>query len=159
MRHDKEAFALEAIKSAFVPKWVGDLVRILYFSAYARALTKDLSALKDKLDPFTGCFISPIPSTLVHLRFALKAASFFADGKTDQGIELIRNGIGRLKKAFDFMEGANSGLRATLEKERSGWNLYYDILAALERALAERDSFAMKLKERARELVERCSLR
>ena len=38
MRHDKESFAKEAIKSAHISKLIGDYIRILYFSAYARII-------------------------------------------------------------------------------------------------------------------------
>ena len=35
MRHDKEAFISDAIKSAKTGTYIGDLVRILAFSSYA----------------------------------------------------------------------------------------------------------------------------
>ncbi len=41
MRHDKQAFAQEAIKAAGVGKLLGDYVRIILFSAYAKVLSED----------------------------------------------------------------------------------------------------------------------
>ena len=159
MRHDKEEFAQETIKSSFVPKLVGDLIRTLYFSAYAGALSGDVSAIKDALDPFTGCFISKIPATVVTLRFSLKAGSFFAEGKDGQGLEFIQNGAKRLKEAFDFIEGKKSRLRETYRQERRDWDLFYNTLSALEDALAKGDPFALNLQKRAREIVDQCAVR
>jgi len=63
MRHDKEAFAQEAIESAEIGRTVGDYVRMLYFSGYAGALPVKESELKELFDPFTGCFISKLRCT------------------------------------------------------------------------------------------------
>ena len=76
MRHDKHAFAGEAIRSARIGKLVGDYIRILMFSCYARVLPWSVKKTKDLIDPFTGCFVSYMPFTVVSLRFALKIASF-----------------------------------------------------------------------------------
>jgi len=54
MRHDKEAFAEEAIKTAYIGKVVGDYARILWFTYYARALPWDVKKTKDIIDPFAG---------------------------------------------------------------------------------------------------------
>ena len=37
--------------------------------------------------------------------------------------------------------------------ERQAWKLFYDTLSALEDAIAEKDEFALKLKEKAREII------
>jgi hypothetical protein len=159
MRHDKEAFAQEAIQSAYVGKLVGDYIRILYFSAYARLLANDIAKLKEIVDPFTGCFISKIPNVVVHLRFSLKAASFFSMGKSEQGMEFIRIGARRIAKALDFVRGENSLLAQQYEKECLGWNLYYDTLAAVEEALKTGDAFAPDLCRKAQHLIAQCAIR
>jgi len=156
MRHDKEAFAQEAIRSAYVGKLVGDYIRILYFSAYAKTLTDNVMKLKEKIDPFTGCFISKIPVTVVYLRFVLKAASFFASEKKKQGFEFVTDGIKRLLPALEFVQGENSMLKQQYEKERFEWNLYYDIISALEEALKKQDAFALDLQKKAVELISQC---
>ena len=156
MRHDKTSFAQEAIESAHLGKIIGDYLRILYFSAYANALNDDSAELKEILDPFTGCFISRIPITVTLLRFALKATSFFSEGEKMQGAEFIRQGSRRIAEALEFIEGKYSALTHALENERLGWDLYYDTLLAIEKALEHEDEFALELRKRARKIIERC---
>ncbi len=156
MRHDKEAFAQEAIEKAYIGKLIGDYIRILYFSAYAETLSTETKDIKDIVDPFTGCFISQIPLTVVYLRFALKAASFFDNGKVEQGMEFIKTGIERLNSAIEFSGGENSSLKTQYDKEKSEWNLFYDILAAAGKAIVEKDDFALGLQEKAKRILDKC---
>jgi hypothetical protein len=156
MRHDKQAFAQEAIQTAHVGKLIGDYVRILYFSEYARVVAGDISEVKDALDPFTGCFISQIPLTIVHLRFALKAASFYDSGEAKNGAEFVTDGAKRLRKAIGFVKGKDSMLKRQFEKEQKGWQLYYDTLLAVKDALNEKDTYAMKLRKKARSVINSC---
>ena len=158
MRHDKDAFAQEAIASAHVGKLIGDYVRILYFSAYARVLAEDVSAIKKILDPFTSCFISKIPITIVYLRFALRAASLFASGKDKEAVDFVTAGAKRLKSAMDFVRTEDGLLKLQFERERLGWNLYYDTLSALAKALSEDDRFANELQKRAEKLIDACAI-
>ena len=159
MRHDKASFAQEAMKSAHLGKIIGDYLRILFFSAYANALVDDPAKLKEILDPFTGCFISKIPITVTLLRFAFKAASFFLEGEEVQGAEFIRQGSRRIAEALEFTEGKHSPLTRVLKNERLGWDLYYDTLSAIEKALEQEEDFALTLRERAREIIEECFIR
>ncbi len=158
MRHDKKSFAEEAMQSASISKLIGDYVRIILFSAYAGALTDDVSRLKETIDPFTGCFVSAIPTTDVYLRFGFKAASFFKEGKGEEGLEFIKNGAERITGALNFVEGDNSMLKKTYEKEYIGWNLYYDILSAVEDALKKGDKFALGLKRKAESILDDCTI-
>ncbi|MFZ2054148.1 MAG: hypothetical protein WAU81_08110 [Candidatus Aminicenantales bacterium] len=158
MRHDKEAFAQEAMDSAFVGKLIGDYVRIIYFSAYARALANNIRELKEAIDPFTGCFVSFIPATVVYLRFAFKAASFFASGKDLQGVQFIREGAPRLRKTLDFASGKERLLERTYFQERAGWDLFYETLSAVEDAIAKKDGFALGLQETARAIIKDCAI-
>ncbi len=159
MRHDKEAFAQEAIQAAYTGKLVGDYVRTIYFTAYAQLLAGDIAMVKDQVDPFTGCFISKIPKTVVHLRFCLHAASLFAAGKNELGLEFIKIGTQRLANVLDFVNGENSLLAQHYEKERLGWNLYYDILAAVEEGLKRADAWALDLRRKAEEIIAQCRIR
>lgn len=147
MRHDKEAFAQEAIEAAEIGRTVGDYVRMLYFSGYADALPLSKKALKEILDPFTGCFISQLSETVVYLRFALKAAALFRDNQIPKGLELIKSGAERISEALEFARGASSGLRTQYQRERQGWDLYYDILEAVEQALEKRSFCISASKE------------
>jgi hypothetical protein len=150
MRHDKQAFAQEAIQAAQVGKLIGDYERILYFSAYARAINHDLHLIKDYLDPFTGSFISYIPTTLTLLRFALKAEALFEAGQYQLGEEFIDLGSQRISQAMEF---ANTRLERQYQLERGGWALYYETLLALEKGLHEGDPFAEDLRQKAKTLV------
>ncbi|MEA3347264.1 MAG: hypothetical protein U9Q21_04160, partial [Candidatus Auribacterota bacterium] len=159
MRHDKEAFAQEAIRCAHIGKLIGDYIRTLYFPTYVKALTENVDNIKNLVDPFTGCFISRIPTTVVYLRFGLKAASFFSAGKNEEGFEFITNGVQRITAALNFISGENNELKQQYEKERLGWNLYYDTLAAVERALQKNDSFALELRRKAKKIIGQCLIR
>ncbi|MGD8229121.1 MAG: hypothetical protein PVI20_15200 [Desulfobacteraceae bacterium] len=159
MRHDKDVFAQEAIQSARVGKLLGDYVRILIFSAYARALAHDVQILKETIDPFTGCFVSRIPITVVYLRFALKAASFFDGDEKEQGLEFVRTGARRIERALKFTGGDPSELKQQYEKERLAWDLFYDTLSAVEKGLENGEAFAEELKTKAESILNDCRIR
>jgi hypothetical protein len=158
MRHDKEIFAGEAIASAHVGKLIGDYIRILYFTAYAGVLSKNIGRFKEVVDPFTGCFISRMPATVAYLRFAFKAASLFRSQGREQGPEFVREGAERITKALRFADEETGKLRHIYEKERFGWDLYYDILVRLATALGNRDAFALGLREKANKIVRLCAI-
>ena len=159
MRHDKEIFAGEAIEKAYTGKLLGDYIRILYFSAYAKVLSPDLDKIKNELDPFTGCFISKISLTVIYLRFALKAASFFNNDKDNQGLEFIRSGSKRIKDALRFIgNDERSNLKEQYEREKTGWNIYYDILLKLKGEIHNRNEFACELQKKAEIIIENCKI-
>jgi hypothetical protein len=158
MRHDKASFAAEAVRSAHLSKLIGDDVRILLFSAYARVLADSVSSLKETLDPFTGGFISHLPETVVHLRSALRAAERFSSGRPEEGLRLVREGAHRIGKTLVFAQGEESPLRQACEREQRGWKLYYDLLDGLEGGLERVDGAAQKLRARARRIVQQCAV-
>jgi hypothetical protein len=155
MRHDKEAFAGEAIAAAHVGKLIGDDVRILQFSACARAIVPDLGSLKRLLDPFTGAFVSRLPVTVALLRFAFRGLGMFRDGATADARVHARVGARRLA-ATVALTGDVAALRAALERERAGWARYYDALDVLERGIAARDPVALRARRRASAILEDC---
>ncbi|MCK5033212.1 MAG: hypothetical protein KAS18_06240, partial [Calditrichia bacterium] len=77
MRHDKKEFVGEVLEAAEIAKLIGDYTRILLYSYYAKALPFGFDKIKDQVDPFTGCFISYIPLTVLYLRYTLRTAAFF----------------------------------------------------------------------------------
>jgi len=156
MRHDKEDFAEEAMTAAATGKMVGDYIRILTFSRYAAALPGGVTALKDSVDPFTGCFISRIPMTVVYLRFALKVASGFQAGDTGKTVKLIKMGANRICKAIEEMILSKDGLKEIYKAERKAWDLYYDILDRVEQGLKARDPYALHLRKCGRRLLQEC---
>lgn len=156
MRHNKEAFAAEALEAARIGKMVGDYVRILTFTSYARALPWGAEAVKNEVDPFTGCFISRLPVTVSSLRMAIQAAALFSEGSEkarEDGEELVKIGTARLGDAMrDFCD--EKEVKKRLDRERAGWDLYYDVLDALESGLERGDRMALSWRNRARELIE-----
>lgn len=161
MRHDKEAFAEEAIKMAANGKLIGDYIRILMFSYYAQALPCPFDEIKKSIDPFTGCFASSIPLTVVYLRFALKAAAFFASNDPEvysQGVVFQKTGTRRLEDAIQHLTRKPNPLIAKFQEEKEGWDLFYDILDNVETSIKKGDTFALALKEKAGQLMEGCKI-
>jgi hypothetical protein len=135
MRHDKEAFAMEAMEAAKIGKMVGDYERILLFSEYSQicAGSAGFGKVKELVDPFTGCFCVPIPFTTMFLRFAMKALSFVQEGKAGDATDFTVMGSGRVDGCLDFVKkGANgkSKLQESFEAEQKAWDQFYDCLKA-----------------------------
>ena len=161
MRHDKKAFAGEAVKMAATGKLIGDYIRILVFSYYVKALPWPFKKIKDTIDPFTGCFVSRIPLTVVYLRFALKAASFFnesSDEKKQQGFEFLQSGTRRLHETILELTKEPNPLIERFRKEKKGWNMYYEILDRVETETKMGDAFGLELQKKAKSLVETCKI-
>ena len=156
MRHDKDAYAGAAIEAALVGKLVGDDVRILTFSAYARAVADSSAAsvesIKALMDPFTGGFISRLPVTVVLLRFALRVLEASSAGQPEASRAYAELGAKRLSEALRSTADP-AGFASRIEVERRQWSVLYDTLDRLEEALARDDPGALELRRRARELV------
>ena len=158
MRHDKAALIPEAIASAKIGKIVGDYARILWFSHYARALPWSLADIKSAVDPFTGCFISELPVTIVFLRLCLKAASMFQQNDPEsrrQAMKLLILAGRRLENVIRRLE-TSAYLETRYKTEQTGWNLFYDVLDRIEDDLKKGDSLAIDLQEKARQLIRNC---
>ena len=164
MRHDKEAYAGAAIEAAEAGKMVGDDVRILVFSAYARAISDSaaaglasgsatVGALKALMDPFTGGFISELPITTVLLRFALRIVEAYAGGQPERGRDYATLGSGRLAETLRSIAD-RAGFRASIEGERRQWHAFYQTLDGIEVALQAGDPDALALRDSARELID-----
>ncbi|RLB85418.1 MAG: hypothetical protein DRH15_03440, partial [Deltaproteobacteria bacterium] len=125
MRHDKEAFAREAIEKAWPGKFVGDLARMLVFSYYARALPWGVQRIKEQIDPFTGCFVSRIPITVAYLRLALRSAWLFGRGNANQARELLETAVARLTPLLEHLGASVNPFENAFRMEKKGWDLYY----------------------------------
>jgi hypothetical protein len=158
MRHDKEDFAIEAIESALTGKLIGDYVRVLMFSHYAGALPWPVEKTKGCVDPFTGCFVSHIPFTVVYLRLALQGALSFNEGKPGDGFELLQMGTNRLHGIIKELSSRPDSLKNRYLAEKKAWNLYYDILDGIENGLKEGDPFALDMSEKAKKLIKDCEI-
>jgi hypothetical protein len=158
MRHDKEGFAQEAIAMAKVGKQIGDYVRILMFSAYARALPPATAQIKAMTQPFTGCFISQLPVTVALLRFTLKVATLFQAGDTKTALEFIKTGVPQLQEALDFIQGNPSQLQRCYGRELNGWQLFYQALEGVEKGLKDQAPWALDLQAAAQKIVADCRI-
>ena len=65
-------------------------------------------------------------------------------------------GMRRIQNSLKFIDEETGLLRQGLKKERLGWDIYYDVLEALENGLKEKDGFAIKLQNKARGIMQRC---
>ena len=152
MRHDKEAFAGDAIAAARLGTWIGDLLRQLYFSFYARFLKGGVDAVKAELNPFTGCFITPFPYTMIFLRLILKVLD-----EPENRNNLLDLAARRLGPFVTGEEDAESVRKAWLA-EREGWDLYYDSLDMLESELKESGEAGNEVKRAIRKRLDHCRI-
>ncbi len=159
MRHDKQVFAGEAISAAATGKRIGDYIRILLFSFYGKALPWPMDDIKKVIDPFTGCFMSPIPVTVVYLRFLFEILVKIQGGQKKQAVEFARSGAQRLNKLMDWLlDGANP-LKDVYYREKSGWDLYYDVLDVAEEKLGKKDGFTLEMREKIKRIVQDCFIK
>ncbi len=151
MRHDSELFAAAA-SAAKQGKILGDILRVLLFTCYARALPWPVEMTKDAVDPFTGCFISRIPATVALLRFSLRAAALFGeDGEA--GARFFNEGVRRLSGILEGLSSGGNPVEGIYRREREAWDAYYEILDRAEAGIAAADPFAASLARRAREIT------
>jgi hypothetical protein len=161
MRHDKQAFVGDVLEAAEIGKTIGDFTRILLYSFYARALPCSVDNIKEQVDPFTGCFISHIPFTVIYLRFALKAASFFSHheaGEQLKGLAFLKNGSRRLHARMRQLTEDPASIKKQYQQERKAWDLYYAILDMAEQKLKQGDPFAQTIRDRAWALIAKCKI-
>jgi hypothetical protein len=140
MRHDKEAFAGQSMAAAQIGKLIGDDIRILIFSAYVSTLSADSAAqaeVHELLDPFTGCFASATPQTLVLLRVALRTLRLFGSGKTDDAREYASDAPQRVTETLETY-GDPDVVADALATERAVWDSYYEAIEVFAPALTQR---------------------
>lgn len=152
MRHDKDAFAGEAIAAAKQGTWVADLLRVLYFSYYAEFLQGSCSAVKEELDPFTGCFISTAPITRVFLRLLLKVLE-----TPEEADSLLAMAELQLSPFISEEENRDS-IRKRWEFEKSAWDLYYDALDRLEEGILKNDAAGKQTAAAVKERLLSCRI-
>lgn len=162
MRHDKEAFISDAIKSAKTGTYIGDLVRIMAFSAYSDIVEGNIDQVKDETDPFTGSFISRIPAALVLFKLLLHIYDELkkdipAKEKEIYLEKLISSAAERLGQAFNFFKDRER-LKNQFEKEKAGWDLYYNTIEFIEKEINEKSEFADFLKSDSEKIFKRCRL-
>ena len=94
------------------------------------------------------------PVALSCLRLAVQAAALFCDGSPtakNDGEKLVGGGSERLREVLADPGGTDIS-RYLDDKE--GWDLFYDILDALEKKIADGDRFSGALRDQALEVVQ-----
>ncbi len=65
----------------------------------------------------------------------------------------------RIKAAVEFTGDGKDGLAGVLEEERTGWNLFYDILDSFEHSISQKKGEYERIKTAALETVENCRIK
>ena len=115
--------------------------------------------IKQEIDPFTGCFVSRLPITIVLLRYALKTVELISSGEVEEGLRLFTEGAARLPGAIGSFLRSGDFLREVYREEREAWDLYYDALDGIEAGLSAGDPLARELAERAGRCVDSVRIR
>lgn len=132
MRHDKEAFAGESIKAARHGRFIGDLVRTLVYSRYVEALPWDIETTKHQIDPFTGCFVTHRPLTIVILRLLMYCGAILVSNPEahDEVAGVLELAERKLRPLIDDPGSIDRDYR----RQRSGWDLFYRALNDAEQS-------------------------
>jgi hypothetical protein len=128
MRHDKESVASGAAISSEVDTAVGDYVRTILFTGYARALG---SVDTSWLAPFTGSYISNAPMAATSIRLMLDVIDRSQHGDETAASELLSLGMRRIAAAYGLALAPGNTLGHQIEQERLGWDRYYAAVEAL----------------------------
>ncbi len=155
MRHDKAAFAGDAVKAGKAGSYVGDLIRILVFSAYAGFLPDGPEKIKRLIDPFTGCFVTPLPITLVMLSLALH---LLTPSNEDGRKSILSLANIRLPDWVKNYDRKSTSLKSIWHQEKRGWNAYYTALNNLEAAVQAESDEAHHTSRRFKEIVKNCRI-
>lgn len=94
------------------------------------------------------------PVAVSCLRLAVQAAALFCDGSPtakNDGEKLVGGGSERLREVLADPGGTDM---SRYLDDKDEWDLFYDILDALEKGIAEGGYFAGALKDQALELVQ-----
>jgi len=140
MRHDKDAFAGEAIKHATVGRLIGDYERVLFFSYYGKEIIGEMQWLKEELAPFTSAFISENPYSVIYFRSHLKAMELEKESPEDAKLFLkeLSKRVGLVLRNLD-----EDFYLKEYKLEKQAWNLYYD---SIENSLLDREKLIDTLK-------------
>ena len=137
---------------------IGDYERILLFSRYAEILPWEFSRIKDIADPFTGCFISRIPLTVIFLGFAIKGGTFFERGMLNEAYDFINIGSHRILKSIREYGRVPKKVKEIYDYEKQAWDNYYLILDMVEKSIMKGDLFALELKDKAEKIITNCKI-
>lgn len=157
MRHDKETFASEAIQAGRAGAYVGDLLRLFVFSSYAAFLPGGQEGIKRIVDPFTGCFITPMPTTLALLKLAFGLLT--ADGgSTEFRTRVLELAGKRLSGWISNPDDKAAELKRIWHRERRAWDGFYEALERIEKAASADKARYDRSREAFEKLCSDCKI-
>jgi hypothetical protein len=127
------------------------------FSAYAGFLPGGAQAIKDDVDPFTGCFISKLPATLAMLRLTLHLMTLDG-GSTEERTAMMSLAGRRLAPWLENPEKMSRDLEETWKREQRAWNAFYDALNGLEASMTRNEESAVRAREGFENLAAGCRI-
>lgn len=142
MRHDKAAFAGEAIKAAKLGTYVGDLLRTILFSHYASILPGGLEAFKHLFSPFTSCFSTDIPILVTISRLLLHCTEI------DESLEEIQLQIAAntLLQEIHAPQVVQK-IEDQYKKEKQAWDNFYDSVEKIEKNIVQYEHIISEMKD------------
>ena len=84
---------------------------------------------------------------------------FFFIEKDTEAFELLKTGSLRLRKTIAWLNRKPDPLAKKYKDEKKGWDIYYDLLDALEKGIMKDDKYANGLRKKAVALVNDCRIR
>ena len=156
MRHDKEAFAQEAMRAAVAGKLVGDLERIVLFSLYGATFPDGVGTAQRDLAPFTGSFVTPLPVSTALLTLALHVVSLAAQETAKRSVapeKPLRVADKRLLPLLERTSREPDWMAKKIEAERAAWEAFYDALDWLESSAREGLPEATALTQRIQSII------
>jgi len=157
MRHDKEAFASNSIKSAKDGTYIADILRIIYYSYYAKLIPGGIEKAKNETYPFTGSYISQYPFTLSYLRFFVKLLELYNEGEIKRADSMLELGINRITSVINELEKSEF-LKLEYIDEKEAWDLYYDEIEKLTRRIELNEIKSINKQRRIKELLLDCKI-
>ncbi len=151
MRHDKEAFASEAIQAAKKDTFVGDLIRTFHFSHLSRIIDGGGGLVKQEVDPFTGSYIQDAPALHVMIRFILHAETIAQEEGHEASREFLERGSVRIIHILELFD--SKGVEEQFRREKRAWDLFYDLMEDLS---PRKD--ANPWLERGRDILRSCQV-
>ena len=97
--------------------------------------------------------LEDLPSTSIGELLAI------GDGQARaEALDLMKMAAERLDPLIGRLRETPLALTDELAEQRAGWDLFYDVLSALEKALGEGDPKAFALRDAARRVVQACRI-
>ena len=82
----------------------------------------------------------------------------FNKNQNKEAWQLLELGTSRLHKLIKEHPEASISLKEQYLEEKKAWDVYYNILDRMEKALGEGDSFALAMKVKAEKLIRGCEI-